>query len=139
MLIKIGGFPNQIWNWGCADKIVYHRYCKYQNNIQTLEHGVKVPILKKNIEKYGLGDLGQIIDPQYQHLKILNDWYIDKYEDINVLEKYVTEIINLRKPKKEDEQIEKYDEKLRILEKFKHQNNVEHYVFKLFSELDLIV
>ena len=136
MLIKIGGYSNQIWNWGCADKIVYHRYCKHYNKLNL---SIKIPILHQSIEKYDSDYSEQIIDPHYQHLKILNDWYMDKYDDINVLEKYVEEIINLRKPKKEEDQIEKYDEKLKILEKFKYQNNVEHYVFKLFSELDLIV
>jgi hypothetical protein len=162
-LINIGGFPNQIWNWGCADRIVYHRYYKYikKNN---LNYGIKIPILKNNIEKYGLGDLGQIIDPQYQHLKIINDWNIKEYEDISIINKIIDNIDNIinyqkNKNKKKIQEIEedkdinlisikdyssrnmeeseKYQSKLKIIEKIEHQKNVDHYVFKLFSDFDL--
>jgi hypothetical protein len=159
-LINIGGFPNQIWNWGCADRIIYHRYYKYikKNNHK---YGIKIPILKNGIEKYGLGDLGQIIDPQYQHLKIINDWNIKEYEDVKIIDKLIDNIdniINYQKNKKKTEEInedkdinliniedysgnieetEKYQEKLKLIEKIEHQKNVDHYVFKLFSDFDL--
>ena len=100
LLLKIGGYPNEIWGWGCADRILYHRYCKYikTNKLKDgSQWGVFIPILKNKLDKYDLSDWGQIIDPQYQHLKILDDWNIEKYTDLDVLEKYIDEIINLRK------------------------------------------
>jgi hypothetical protein len=167
LLIKIGGYPNQIWGWGCADKILYHRFCKYasQHKLPNGKWNIFIPIFKNKFDIYELGIWGQIIDPQYQHLKMLNDWYIEKYEDLDILEKYIDEIINIHKKSSEKKtqtkknilqddfsminndtdhtnedlnKSERFKTNLKIIDKYQHQKDVEHYTFKLISQLNTL-
>ncbi len=98
MLFKMGGYANQIWGVGCDEKILYHRYIKYLREIKKSGH-VYIPILNKTIKNYELESWGQIIDPQYQRLKILGDWMINKHNDIKDLNKYLSEIMNAKNRK----------------------------------------
>ena len=100
LLFKLGGYPNNIWGWGCADKILYHRLIKYEETInkekdkeKVKDFKIMIPILKNKLDRYDLNDWGQIIDPLYQNLKIIGDWYLDKYDDLEILEKYLKDII----------------------------------------------
>ncbi len=96
---------------------------------------------------------------------MLNDWYIEKYEDLDILEKYIDEIINIRKKSSEKKtqtkknilqddfsminndadhtnedlnKSERFKTNLKIIDKYQHQKDVEHYTFKLISQLNTL-
>ncbi len=145
MLYKMGGYSNQIWGLESIDRILYHRYIKLKNN------QLFIPILREKLGKYELSTWGQIIDHEYQQVKILSDWYLEQYDDLEILSKYLDEIIHTHKRKgsrchnhdikdddndNNDENNEKrYNNDLKILDKHQHQKEVEHYTFKLISNL----
>jgi hypothetical protein len=159
-LLKIGGYPNQIWGWGCSDRILYHRYFKYLKENKK-DGGLYIPIFKNQPKRYDLIEWGQVIDPQYQHLKILADWNLSKYDDIEILNKYLGDIADAtnRKGSKcndtehshshshfhENDKYEndaessgtykKYKSYLKVLDKHQHQKETEHYTFKLITKL----
>ena len=159
-LLQIGGYSNQIWGSGCDGKILYHRYIKYLMD-KKKQSNIYIPILNTNkgsiLEGYELNTWEQIIDPQYQHLKILADWVVDKYDDISSLNKYLSSIIHIKNRKGTqcndsrhshthdiindfDETNNEFTKKdksyLKILDKHQHQKEVEHYTFKLISHLE---
>lgn len=170
LLIKIGGYPNNIWGWGCSERIVYHRYFKYLNlknqnlnqNKKLNESNLYIPIFNKKMERYDLSDWGQVIDVEYQQLKILGDWFLEKYNDLNVLEKYLDDIIKIKQRQssrchdiehKYDshpqinshlhlhisenlEENKKYKNDLKVLDNHSHQKEVSHYTFKLLDFLE---
>ena len=157
LLIKIGGYSNQIWGWGCSERIVYHRYFKYLNKKNKIlsENNLYIPIFNKKIERYDLSDWGQVIDEEYQQLKILGDWFLEKYNDLNVLEKYLDDIIKIKQrhsSRCQDlehnhisnlhihniENLEEENKKndLKVLDNHSHQKEVSHYTFKLLDFLE---
>jgi hypothetical protein len=149
MLYMMGGYSNQIWGLESIDRILYHRYIKLKKG------QIFIPILRDKLGKYELSTWGQIIDHEYQQVKILSDWYLEKYDDLDILSKYLDEIINTYKRRGsrchdhdhhhhhnhnvEGDEIKitekRYNNDLKILDKHQHQKEVEHYTFKLITKL----
>jgi hypothetical protein len=149
MLYMMGGYSNQIWGLESIDRILYHRYIKLKKN------NIFIPILRDKLGKYELSTWGQIIDHEYQQVKILSDWYLEKYDDLSILSKYLDEIINTYKRRgsrcrdsehqhqhqhnHNDDEIKitekRYNNDLKILDKHQHHKEVEHYTFKLITKL----
>lgn len=150
MFLKFGGFSNQVWGWGCSDKILYHRYRKV-NKTDYFYYPIESETGFVNFD-IGLMSTGQIIDYHYQNLKILEDWNQKKYNDLKNLEGFLIKPGTFKykknsKPRSiktykthsfKDDTSEtdtdyRYKQHLKVLDHHKHHKEVEHYIFKLIK------
>ena len=149
VLEKVGGYSNNVWGWGCSDAILYHRYLKYCQNLEK-EGKIYIPILDSSgIKREEIAAKQQhLIDGQYRQLKILSDWYMESYNDLENLKKFLDKEIKRKFKKKSqsqkvsysDNRKLRYEKYLKLLDKHQRHKEVEHYTFKLMTEdlFDLI-